>query len=113
MKGFLAGFAVLWAIGFSADACSCLPAPAPPEAFAKADVVFRGKVESIQRASDHELNVTLRVVEQWKGPKGTNRVVHTAGDSAMCGYTFARGKEYLVYADETRDGRHLARKLTV
>jgi hypothetical protein len=81
-------------------ACSCLPAPSPKEAFAKADAVFSGTVESIQQHETRErlMNVTLRVLRSWKGTNAETLVVHTPSDEAMCGYSFSKREQYLVYA---------------
>ena len=80
-------------------ACSCLPSPSPKEAFAKADSVFSGAVESIQQHEDRPflVNVTLRVLQSWKGTNAETLIVSTASDEAMCGYSFRKGEQYLVY----------------
>jgi hypothetical protein len=42
--------------------------------------------------------VTVRVKEVWKGEVTEEVQVHTAGSSAACGYSFAKGSVYLIYA---------------
>lgn len=98
MKTLFACFGIFLSGGVYLWACSCLPTPPPPDAFAKADAVFSGKVESIAPGGDHALRVTFRVQQSWKGTNAPTLVVQTASDSAMCGYNFIRGEHYLVYA---------------
>ena len=42
--------------------------------------------------------MTLRVKKIWKGERQEEIKVHTAGSGAACGYGFAKGVTYLVYA---------------
>ena len=106
---FTGALSVMLLATFSARACSCLPAPPPKEALAKADAVFSGTVESVERSSDKSTNdgkesvherfkVTVRVTESWKGTNAATLVVYTELDGAMCGYDFAKGSSYLIYA---------------
>jgi hypothetical protein len=94
---------------FSARACSCLPPPPPKEALAKAEAVFSGTVESVERSSNksthdgkeyiHErFKVTVRVAESWKGTNAAALVVYTELNGAICGYNFVKGSSYLIYA---------------
>jgi len=63
-------------------------------------VIFSGKVTSVEPAADGMyVIVTLTVKESWKGTNGTEIKVKTAKDSAMCGFNFEAGKEYLVYTN--------------
>jgi len=73
----------------------------------RADVVFSGKVETIEPAPmpgddpkwPARLKVTLRLRAVWKGvPEGERVTVFTASQSAACGFEFQSGKKYLVYA---------------
>ena len=98
MKTLIAGFSCLLMSGATLlQACSCLPSPPPREEFAKAGAVFSGTVEKMERR-EHEWKVTFRVLQTWKGTNAPALVVYTGSDSAGCGYSFARGQQYLVYA---------------
>ena len=94
---------------FSAAACSCMPSPPPQEALAKADAVFSGTVENIEKTSEkvlydgkessyERLKVTVRVQESWKGTNAATLVVYTSPNGASCGYRFTKGTRYLIYA---------------
>ena len=48
--------------------------------------------------------VTLRVSEVWKGPQRETLEVSTPSMGAACGYAFKEGQEYLVFADERKQG---------
>ena len=87
-----------------AEACSC-PRLAPAcDAFWTADAIFRGRVESVDRApsstSDLLRSRTVRftVLESLKGTSQPTLEVMTAGSRSTCGYSFVKGREYLVYA---------------
>jgi hypothetical protein len=76
---------------------------------AKAGAVFAGTVMSIEAVKDpsgerdevfSERKVTLQTLESWKGTNAPTLVVYTAPHEAACGYSFAQGKKYLVYAGE-------------
>ncbi|HEY0550491.1 MAG TPA: hypothetical protein VGF13_12885 [Verrucomicrobiae bacterium] len=101
----------LWLAAFSAAACSCLPNPPPKEALAKAAAVFSGTVENTEKSSyrvtydgkefTHErIKVTVRVQESWKGTNAATLVIYTETDGAMCGYSFAKGTRYIIYAHQ-------------
>lgn len=73
----------------------------PSEGLSSSHAVFTGEVTSIEpnRATRFGgLEVTFRVRRLWKGEPQAEIKVHTAGSSAACGYTFAKGGSYLVYA---------------
>ncbi len=88
-------------------ACSCL-APTGKlktqvtNAYKGAVAVFSGKVVSVEKSADENYwIVKFAVQDSWKGIGGTEITVRTATSSAMCGYQFEDGKEYLVYAHGT------------
>jgi hypothetical protein len=86
-------------------ACSCI-APGPPEeALASSTAVFAGKVTEIVAPANlggaEPMRVTFEVSQGWKGAEQKTIVVHTSGSSASCGFEFAQGQEYLVYASES------------
>ena len=91
--------------------CPCEAAGPPCAEYWKAAVIFRGRVEQIQTATataHFPLGariVTFSVFEAFTGDEGRARVdVQTAGAPAGCGYRFASGREYLVYATRAGDG---------
>ena len=100
-------FAVVLLIGVeNAFACSCL-APDPSkslkeqvkEAYQGSSAVFTAKVISVtENKSEYRNVIKLRLTRAWKG-KLTKTITLTTGiNSAMCGYNFVIGKNYLVYA---------------
>jgi len=83
-----------------ARACSCMKLT-PAEGLSSSNVVFSGEVTQIEKNEATRfggLEVTLRVKEVWKGAPAEEIKVHTAGNSAACGYPFTVGTTYLVYA---------------
>lgn len=93
-------------------ACSCIVPKPPQESLQEAAVVFSGRVVRVEAAvfsssSLDPVTVTFAVDRWWKGP-GTQRVtMKTAREGASCGYRFAEGSEYLVYAYASGDGNDL------
>jgi hypothetical protein len=84
----------------------------PPVETAREDAtaVFEGRVLSIadvpagNEPSLGEKVVTLAVVRSWKGLERDERIaVYTNGESAACGYNFAKDTSYLVYARNADD----------
>lgn len=74
----------------------------PAEGLSSAYAVFTGEVTDIKPNTATKfggVEITLRVNEVWKGEIGEQVKVRTAGSSAACGYSFAKGESYLVYAD--------------
>ena len=78
----------------------------PSEAFNKADVVFKGKVENLRyldepdkTKTEPKIIVTFVVSEIWKGPEGQIITIHTTHNRTTCnGFVFKSGEEYLVYS---------------
>jgi len=73
----------------------------PSEGLSSSHAVFTGEVTDIERNETTRfggLEVTLRVKQVWKGAPQERTKVHTAGSSAACGYSFVKGKTYLIYA---------------
>ncbi len=64
--------------------------------------VFSGTATGIEEwATENDgpfFKVTLVVQERWTGPFGDEIAIVTATDDARCGYAFAVGNSYLVYA---------------
>lgn len=84
-----------------ARACSCMKLT-PSEGLTSSYAVFTGEVTTIEPNTATRfggVEITLRVKKVWKGDIGAQVKVRTAGSSAACGYSFAKGETYLVYAD--------------
>lgn len=103
----LLSFALFSLIPEKAFACSCAPKPELETALEQASLVFVGRVED-QRPSPFkkgQIEVKFIVFRKFKGfeelPKSEFVLIHTAKDSATCGYNFTNGFEYLVYATGT------------
>lgn len=98
-------------------ACSCAPPADPQTALEQADVVLAGRVVGLQIvAADadeagtafpiEDVLVTLSVSALWKWPdemelpdlESATLSVRTAFTCCVCGYPFALGDTYLVYA---------------
>ena len=84
-----------------ARACSCMQ-QTQRDAYEQAVAVFEGHVLEVKASESDPAtgNVTVRmkVVQSWKGAESEEVVLGTAANSAMCGYAFAPGQSYLVYA---------------
>jgi len=88
----------------SAYACSCASFDAA-EKLERSAAVFTGTVigkgGTKQFKNDRSRKYTFEVKTAWKGVSTPRATVYSLdGDSASCGYSFARGKTYLVYAYE-------------
>ena len=84
---------------FDAAACTCALPEAPDAELAKADAVFRGQVVAASTGGPEDPSqVTFAVSRVWKGSDDPVQTLGTAATTALCGYPFAIGKEYLVYA---------------
>ena len=87
--------------------CKCAPPPAPREALAGADAVFRGEVVAVRdtvadvhgvgRAAPGRV-ATLRVTARWKGAAADTVQVLTGAGGGDCGVPFLPVGAYLVYA---------------
>lgn len=89
-------------------ACSCIQPGSVEEEYSKADAVFSGKVIRIEENKPTEddftpVKVVFEVKNTWKGVEESEIAVYTGTDSASCGYEFAQGKSYLVYANTSGD----------
>lgn len=83
-----------------AHACSCMKLT-PSEGLTSSYAVFTGEVTGIEKNTATRfggVEVTFRVKQMWKGDPSEELKVHTAGSGAACGYSFAKGMTYLVYA---------------
>ncbi|MCB9601319.1 MAG: hypothetical protein H6720_13380 [Sandaracinus sp.] len=112
-------------------ACSCMRS-SPTEAAARSTAVFEGRVlevtpvqrgdevtleggcldpacneslsETTHQVTTSSFAIRFAVTRQWKGVQSESVVVHTARDSAACGFPFEVGQDYLVYASAEHDG---------
>lgn len=88
-------------------ACSCLAPTGTPRtqvsnAYKDAAAIFSGTVKSVTPTADgNDMIVTFTVKDTWKGAAVKEITIKTAKESAMCGYHFEDGKEYIVYAHGT------------
>jgi MYXO-CTERM domain-containing protein len=84
-----------------ARACSCMQ-QSQRDAFEQAVAVFEGHVLEVKPSAIEpdvgNVTVRLKVVQAWKGTESEEVVLGTPANSAMCGYAFAAGQSYLVYA---------------
>lgn len=90
----------------AAARCSCVPPGPPRQALAQAGAVFAGRVVSVTEPREAPGDpdrpyVEVRIVPErrWKGAAGDTVTVLTPPNSAVCGYAFETGREYLVYAE--------------
>lgn len=81
----------------AANACSCVPTGTPRQELAESDAVFSGKVIGVSEESLQK-RVILHVDSVWKGVEKSQVLVETHSQEPACGYPFAEGKRYLVYA---------------
>ncbi|MFG1942218.1 hypothetical protein [Nonomuraea sp. NPDC048826] len=99
------GFLVLG--GGTAYACKCVPLE-PAERVREADAVFTATATRV-RVDEPMLNggrvtATLRADRVFKGRERAEFEVVTRAEGAACGYTFEKGRRYLVFAREGDDG---------
>ena len=90
----------------SVIACSCIPVGSVSDELNKSDYVFQGKVLKINsELLGYTKEITFEVESLWKGANNSKEIkVYTGQDSAMCGYNFEVGNEYLVYSVDTEEG---------
>jgi MYXO-CTERM domain-containing protein len=84
-------------------ACSCARLD-EAEAFDMADTVFVGVVQSIRRSDTGPLDVRFAVESVRKGAAAGEITVQTSDGGASCGYGFATGKRYRVFAHDGGTG---------
>jgi hypothetical protein len=79
-----------------AHSCTCIDGDLLKR-IGKYPVIFLGEVTD-EAASEHSLvNVKFRAVRVWKG-KPKDFVVRASANPEACGYRFARGRYYVVFA---------------
>ena len=94
-----------------AESCTCAPVNPPCAAYWGAAVIFRGRVDGIERAPAGSpdpmasIAVTFSVLESLRGLPSPGAVrIKTPGAASACGYRFRVGREYVVYASRAADG---------
>lgn len=106
---FLFPVLVVFSLARMALACSCAPGFTPQKAAAQAAAIFLGKAEKVVPPSSAqpfgEVQVKFKVDRFWKGLTSRHVVVGTWSQSAMCGYGFREGDNYLVYAHIDSQGK--------
>ena len=89
-------------------ACSCGDREPLSEALARSDLVFQGIAmeDFLDREEDYERysetgfdEIEFEVLTVWKG-KAPSRIVVKTFDLEACGYEFAKGVEYVVFASD-------------
>ena len=78
-------------------------------ALSSSEAVFSGEVMDFEKGTDSSMygpieTVSFRVSEVWNGPERGTLEVSTPSQDTACGYPFKEGQEYLVYADEGKQG---------
>jgi hypothetical protein len=93
-------------ISTSAHACSCMMPPPTSEKFKNSELVFKGKVSSINTDKSTGIygkEVKLQASKIWKGTPSKSITLYTSGDEASCGYYFQINKEYIIYSNKSGD----------
>jgi hypothetical protein len=106
-KSILAALGLLLASAAPAAACSCVAFASAEEHLAGTDIVFIGRVVDSEPAPQgrHRMVTTFEVIETLKGaPSRVVRVEHSADVCCICGLTFRRGQQGLVFAHAGADG---------
>jgi hypothetical protein len=107
-----AAMASLTLSSIPADACSCRPPTSPGAARDAADAVFEGRAGTGAVAksagpglSPTGMSVPFTVLRGFKGVNAGEQVsIATSGSPATCGFPFAAGETYLVYAWREKSG---------
>ena len=96
IKAVLLAFVILFTQG--ASACSC-GFPTVEDAFKSANLVFKGKVTSIEKSNSSSFNeISFKTFNLYKGSMTTDESVFSHQSSATCGYSFILGDEYIVFS---------------
>ena len=108
---------LLFTVNYS-FACSCIEENISfkkkiEKAYTNADVIFTGKVITIQQKKGSALLEVSFEVETFFKSKNSKKIIKIATEEkgTMCGYRFYIGKTYIVYANEIeidREKNHLA-----
>lgn len=93
----------------AARACNCAMLEDSVEPYVKrAAAVFSGEVVAIRPHATWRNSVLFRVKDAWKGIGSREVIVWTYNNQGACGYPFAEGESYLVFASpHPRDRKRL------
>ncbi|MFJ7736705.1 hypothetical protein ACIQ2D_10210 [Lysinibacillus sp. NPDC097287] len=87
------------------SACSCAYLPSVEDEIERSKAIFSGKVvdvkERLSLKGSTTKSVLFEVTNTWKGVEQSQIIITTGQGGGDCGYNFIKGKEYLVYADES------------
>jgi len=109
----LFGLAVVAVVPAEAHACTCSGSPNPPcQAAWQADAVFAGRVAEIGHPEPSAFmpqgfrmrRIHFAVTESFLGDVASEQTVFTGLGGGDCGYQFAAGASYVVYAHRAEDG---------
>jgi hypothetical protein len=89
----------VWAWAAEALACSCGELPRVPQAYEEADVVFLGRVISVEIATEFSTRSELLVVQSWKGVSQAKIVMEAMSGCCLCEVVFTEDAYYIVYAN--------------
>jgi len=89
-------------------ACSCMASLEPVKQQVKTSykdsaAIFSGEVIEVTLKDEYSLSVKIKVAKVWKGKFSKEINITTSKDSSMCGYRFATGEKYLIYAHGEKD----------
>ncbi|VDL80119.1 unnamed protein product [Nippostrongylus brasiliensis] len=98
-------FLIIFAAGVAvSEACSCLPAGSPKEAFCSSDFVSHVKVTKKNDPNTcaggiQNVKYTVQHIKVYRKPSSSyqlSNTIETASNSAACGVNLEVGKEYLL-----------------
>lgn len=104
-QGLLTAFVFCIAV-VQALACSCRPpAPITQEEFFEADMVFVGKIISMEEdAASSRKTATFKIINHIKVPGGIDEItIVTPYSSASCGLTFEEGATWYIWGTNEGD----------
>jgi hypothetical protein len=89
----------VWVWAAEALACSCGELPRVPQAYEEADVVFLGRVISVEISTEFSIRSELLIVQSWKGVSQANIVIEAMSGCCLCDVLFTENAYYIVYAN--------------
>lgn len=99
------GIFIISSFPLMTSACSCAYLPSVEDEFERSKAVFSGKVVDIKERRSLKgyttKSVLFEVTNTWKGVEQSQIIITTGQGGGDCGYNFIKGKEYLVYANES------------
>jgi hypothetical protein len=78
------------------------PMPGPDAGYEKRLAALQAQIDALMDSMSYQ-EVRFEVLRSWKGAAG-QAVVRTPGQRTACGYPFAMGRTYLVFAHRGEDG---------